>query len=121
MDPLTRYRQVVQDVLAAYYQETAATITAVERQLVLDPTRDHYLLMTVGWEQNRRVDSCVIHIDIKDGQIWIQHDGTERGIANDLVDAGIPKADIVLAFHAPYKRPYTGFGIGREQPDQRAA
>ena len=121
MDTVTRYRQVVQAVLTAYYQETTAAITEIERQLVLDPTRDHYLLMTVGWEQNHRVDGCVIHIDIKDGQIWIQHDGTERGIANDLVDAGIPKADIVLAFHAPYKRPYTGFGVGREQPDQRAA
>jgi hypothetical protein len=27
----------------------------------------------------------------------------------------------VLAFHAPYKRPYTGFGVGKEQPGQHAA
>jgi hypothetical protein len=27
----------------------------------------------------------------------------------------------VLAFHAPYKRPYTGFGVGRERTGQHAA
>jgi hypothetical protein len=121
MDTLTTYRQIVQDVLTGYYQETAGAMVGVERQLVLDPTRDHYLLMTVGWEQNHRVDGCVLHLDIKDGQIWIQHDGTERGIANDLLERGIPKADIVLAFHAPYKRPFTGFGVGREQAEPQAA
>ena len=53
----------------------------------------------------------MLHIDIKEGKIWIQHDGTEIGIANELVEMGVPKQDIVLAFHAPYKRQYTGFAI----------
>ncbi|MBV7335811.1 XisI protein [Chloroflexi bacterium TSY] len=39
----------------------------------------------------------------------IQHDATDIGIANELVDRGVPKEDIVLAFHSPYKCPYTGF------------
>jgi len=52
-----------------------------------------------------------VHIDIKNGKIWIQHDGTERGVANDLVEWGVPKEDIVLAFHAPYRRQYTGFAV----------
>jgi hypothetical protein len=33
-------------------------------------------------------------------------------MANELVELGVPKEDIILAFHAPYKRPYTGFGVG---------
>lgn len=45
------------------------------------------------------------------GKLWIQHDGTEDGIANRLVELGVPKSDIVLAFHPPYKRPYTDFAI----------
>ena len=104
-----------------YYQETATTMAGVERQLVIDAERDHYLLMTVGWQGPQRVDGCVIHIDIKDGQVWIQHDGTERGMANDLVERGIPKTAIVLGFHAPYKRPYTGFGVGQEAAESQAA
>jgi hypothetical protein len=53
-----------------------------------------------------------LHLDIKDGKIWIQHDGTEIGIANQLVALGVPKSDIVLAFHSPFKRQFTEFAVG---------
>lgn len=41
--------------------------------------------------------------------MWIQHDGIEHGIANDLLEAGIPPEHIVLAFHHPNERKYTEF------------
>ncbi len=53
----------------------------------------------------------MLQIDIKDEKIWIQHDGTEIGIANELLDLGVPKSDIILAFIAPYKRQYSGFAV----------
>jgi hypothetical protein len=79
---------------------------------IVDAVRDHYQLMTVGWNGHERVHGCLLHIDIKQGKIWIQHDGTEEGVANRLVEAGVPKEDIVLAFHAPYKRQFTEFAVG---------
>ncbi len=33
--------------------------------------------------------------------IWIQSDGTEVGVANELVEAGVPQKDIVLGFKSP--------------------
>lgn len=113
MDTLSQYRAIVQAALHEYYTETTRSPVGPERQLVLDPERDHYLLMVVGWQQKRRVDGCILHVDIKDGQVWVQYDGTEGGIANELAARGIPKADIVLGFHAPYKRHLTGFGVER--------
>jgi hypothetical protein len=83
----------------------------VEVQMVFDRENHHYQLLNVGWNKNQRIRGCVLHLDIKDGKIWIQHDGTEVGVANELVEMGVPKQDIVLAFHAPYKRPYTGFAV----------
>jgi hypothetical protein len=50
-------------------------------------------------------------MDIKNNKIWIQYDGTEVGMANELVALGVPKEDIVLAFHPPSKRSYTGFAV----------
>ena len=35
----------------------------------------------------------------------------EEGIAAHLLEAGIPKEDIVLAFHSPDMRPYTEFAV----------
>ena len=48
---------------------------------------------------------------MKDNKIWIQRDGTEDGIANDLVSAGIPKDQIVLGFHPLEIRPYTEYAV----------
>jgi len=44
--------------------------------------------------------------------VVIQYDGTEVGVANELVELGIPKQDIVLGYHAPFMRQYDGFGVG---------
>ncbi|MFN6539298.1 MAG: element excision factor XisI family protein [Nostoc sp. EkiNYC01] len=53
-----------------------------------------------------------MHLDIKNEKIWIQHDGTEGGIADELTNRGVPKQDIVLAFHSPFKRQFTEFAVG---------
>jgi hypothetical protein len=57
-------------------------------------------------------------------QVWgflLTTTDTGYGVANDFVAHGVPKEDIVLAFHAPYKRPYTGFGTGKDRTGQHAA
>jgi hypothetical protein len=83
----------------------------IQRKTVFNRETDTYLLLSVGWLGNKQVHSCLIHLDIIDGKIWIQRDGTEEGIATDLLRAGIPKEQIVLAFHEPEVRPYTGFAV----------
>lgn len=65
--------------------------------MIIDKENHHYQLVNVGWNNDRRIRGCVLHIDIKDGKIWIQHDGTETGIANELIELGVLKDDIVLA------------------------
>jgi hypothetical protein len=50
-------------------------------------------------------------IDIINGKIWIPRDSTEYGIANELVNAGIPKNQIVLAFQPADIREYTEFAV----------
>ncbi len=111
MDTLTHYRHHIQQLLDEYgtYKPSYGE---VEVEQIVDPIHDHYQLMTVGWNGQQRIHGCLVHIDIKNGKIWIQHDGTEEGIAHRLVEAGVPKEDIVLAFHAPFKRQFTEFAPG---------
>jgi hypothetical protein len=106
-----QYRQYIQQVL----QDKAKTSSSpgIEKQVICDADRDHYQLVNVGWNPSgNRSYGCVLHLDIKDGKIWIQHDGTEEGIADALVELGVAKQDIVLAFHTPAMRKYTEFAIG---------
>lgn len=59
----------------------------------------------------KRCYGVVLHIDIIDGKIWIQQDGTEIGSANELVELGVPRQDIVLGFDPPNLRQYTDFAM----------
>jgi hypothetical protein len=111
MEKLEKYRVYIQQLLTEYAHRGSAN-REIEKQVICDLVNDHYQLVYVGWKNRRRTYGCVLHLDIKDNKIWIQHDGTEIGIANDLVKLGVPKEDIVLAFHEPLVRQYTGFAVG---------
>jgi len=55
--------------------------------------------------------ALVIHIDIKDGKIWLQQNLTDQDPAVELVKMGVPREDIVLGLQPPYKRQYTDYGV----------
>jgi aspartyl-tRNA synthetase len=78
----------------------------------LNPTYEYNIKVHVGWHNNERAYGTVIHVDIRDGKIWIQRDLTEEGVASELVELGVPKTDIVLGFKSPFVREFTGFAVG---------
>ena len=110
MDKAAKYRDLVIKLIHKYGQYKPR-YGDIEVQKIFDREGDHYQLMNVGWHGNRRLRGCVLQIDIKNEKIWIQHDGTEIGVANELVEWGVPKKDIILGYHAPYRRKYTEFGV----------
>lgn len=98
--------QLLQD-----YQEFLKNDPEVTSELVLDINQDRYILVEMGWQNNRRIYGVLIHIDIIDQKIWIQQDGTEEGVANELVNFGIPKDRIVLGYKSLERRKITEFAI----------
>ena len=110
MARLNEYRQKVQDLLTQLAEYGSAN-DGVESQLIFDTERDHYQLAHVGWRNDRRIYGCIVHIDIKIDKIWIQHNGTEFDIANQLSEMGIPKKNIVNGFHSSYMRQFTEFAV----------
>ena len=96
-------RQVIESIL----RDLASVPFAhgdVEIQTIFDRSGDHYLLMLVGRDGIRRVHGCLVHVDLKDGQFWIQRDGTEYSVGRRLLDAGVPRDRIVPAFRSPELR-----------------
>ena len=68
--------------------------------------------MNVGWDEHEAASTgSLVHIDIIDGKFWIQHDGLEHGIVTDLLEAGIPKDRIVMAFKPLEMRRLTEFAV----------
>jgi XisI protein len=78
-------------------------------QLIFDEINGHYMLYRTSWKEE--VHFCVFHIDIINDKLWVQEDATDYDLVGVLEENHIPKEDIVLAFHAPYKRPFTGYAV----------
>src|SRR3712207_6902902 len=50
----------------------------IETEAIVDPEKDHYEVMHVGWDNARRVHGAVVHIDIVDGKIWRSEEHTSE-------------------------------------------
>ncbi|NJL42288.1 MAG: XisI protein [Pleurocapsa sp. CRU_1_2] len=110
MDKLEKYRSCIQTLLEKHGQSKPRG-REVKNELFFDSTRDRYQLMRVGWKGLERIYYTVLHFDIKDEKIWLQHNATDIDVGQELVDMGIAREDIVLGLHPPYKRPLTGYGV----------
>jgi hypothetical protein len=110
MDKLAKYRQYVQTLITRYAEDDVSD-DEVEVQLILDTERYHYQWMNVGWEHLTRIYRSIIHIDIKDGKIWLQQNLIDQNPAEELVAMEVPREDIILGLQPPYKRQYTDYGV----------
>lgn len=98
MDTSTPDRELIERLLTAKARIPFSREPDVKLETLFDRAQDRYLVMLVGWNGRHRVHGCLVHVDLIGGRFWIQRDGTERGIARDLLDHGVPRERIVLAF-----------------------
>jgi hypothetical protein len=114
MDKSVKYKQIIRE-LAGEIASSGKSLERrnIETQLITDDEHGHYLLYFNGWRDDYRTYGCFLHLDVKpDGKVWLQYDGTDLVVAEMLLEKGIPKEDIVLGFHAPFKRPHIqGFAV----------
>jgi hypothetical protein len=109
---LDEYRALIKRILQTYAELLKQhQKEGVETFLVFDDERCHYLLHTIGWAERKHVWNTALYVRLYNNKFYIEIDGTEHGIATDLLEAGVPNGDIVLAFHHPSVRPYTEFAV----------
>ena len=106
LEKLAHYREILQQVVEKHAQMSPRNVQ-VESVPICDPVYDNYLLMSIGWHGLRRAHNILFHFRLKEGKVWIEWDGIEYGIAHDLLNAGIPKEDIVLTFYGREPIPLT--------------
>ena len=110
-ETLSHWRRTIKKILSDLAAIPYPEVVNATSKTVFDETTDVYLVVVEGWDDVRRLHGCLVHVEIKNDKIWIQLDGTEDGIAGDLLAAGIPKDRIVLAFKSPQGRQHTGFAV----------
>lgn len=111
MDKLTKYREILQAIIFRYAKYNPSNSLS-EWLPICDTERDEYLLMDVGWEKDEeRAYLTIFHFRIKNGKIYVEQDNTDAEPVQQMLDAGIPKEDIVLAFYPPSHRKQTDFAF----------
>lgn len=102
MDKLAKYRQLLKQILSRHLElVNRRPVSGLDSELIIDEERDNYMWITIGWSGEERVDGITFFARIRNGKFLIEEDWTEDGIATELVEAGVPKEDIVIAFHEP--------------------
>lgn len=107
---LSKYQKIVCDYLADYAQNRNRKTTTY--QFLADSKRHHYQVLRMQWDKNVFYCTIIFHFELAEtGKLWIWVNNTDILIAEELVNLGIPKEDIVLGFHSPEIRTHTGYAV----------
>lgn len=111
MDKVKSYQNIIVTLLEEYAAIPPSYPTMLRDELIIDTQRNHFQLLTVGWEDDQFVHEAIFHLDIIDGKVWIQQNNSEAKLTDELIERGVLKSDIVLGFQHPAMRAYSGFAV----------
>lgn len=110
MDRIAHYKTLVRQC----FEEIRAEIPdeeGIRTETIFDEANGHYEITQTGWEGSRRVHGSLSHCDVIGEKIYVEHDGTDFGIVDFLLERGVPVEHIVIGFHHPSQRHYTEFAV----------
>jgi hypothetical protein len=89
MDKVAKYKKIVRDLITEIAAMAPEQEGGIENQLITDDEHGHYLLFYVGWEGTKYYYASFAHLDVKpNGHVWLQHDGTDLRIGEQLIVIG---------------------------------
>ena len=108
---LTKYTKILSDYLSEYADDRMPK-NDIHYQFVQDNKHRHYQILRMAWVKDIFRYEIVFHFEIKeDAKVWLWVNNTDIVVTEDLIELGIPKKDIVLGFHSPDVRQYTGYAV----------
>jgi hypothetical protein len=109
MDKTIKYKKAIVQLFQEYDQFWGQS-GGLENRIIVDAKKQAYLFLTFGWQHAERYTHLLcFHLEVKGGKVWIYENNTEALIADELIEKGIAREDIVLGFVSPQARSYTGF------------
>ncbi|MEL6717693.1 MAG: element excision factor XisI family protein, partial [Bacteroidota bacterium] len=101
MDKITNLQKAIIAVLDKYHEQFDQEEEDLNAYIIRDEENHHYQFLWFGWKAKRHLFNVAFHAHIQNEKIYMLQDRTEVGIADLLVEEGINKKDIVLAYFSP--------------------
>ncbi|HEX8737860.1 MAG TPA: element excision factor XisI family protein [Pyrinomonadaceae bacterium] len=105
MDRIEQYRRILENTVKRHAEFQPAN-GKIETHAVCDRENDEYMVVDSGWnEKGRRIYDVVLHFRLQNGTVYIERDNTDSEIARELIENGLNREDIILAFNAaPFQK-----------------
>ena len=103
--PQQGYSQILEKVVKRHAQFQPANGN-IQTHVVCDREMDEYTVIDSGWnEKGRRIYDVVLHFRLQDGIVHVERDNTDAEVVRELLESGIAKTDIILAYNAlPFQK-----------------
>ena len=113
MDKRALNREKAKSVVDRLHARHIQVPDPYQRDKIIDPESGNMLLYYDSWSKDHRTYGCYLHLKVaEDGKVWVQNDGTDIPVIDELEAAGIPVTDMVVGWHHPAARKYTEFAEG---------
>lgn len=112
MDKVAQYQNIIIQYLEEYAAVPYGNPTEIKKIVISDREHNHFQLVSTGWDKGTFSFDVLFHFDIQEEKVWILQNWTEEEVAEELVELGVPKEDIVLGFIPESARPYSGYAVG---------
>ncbi|MEC4986844.1 MAG: element excision factor XisI family protein [Oscillatoria sp. PMC 1068.18] len=97
MDTTAHNAEIVKQIIQ-YYAKLLPSHGEIRLDTVFDDQQNRYALMQTGWDRGRRIRGNLIYVTLEADRIYIEYDGMESGIIQDLIAKGIEREQIVLSY-----------------------
>ena len=102
---LNEWRQIIKKILAELAAIPFPEVVNLKAKTVFDESSDIYMVLVEGWQDVKRMHGCLLHVEINDGKIWIQQDGTEDGVPTSSWSPASPKTELSWPSSHPKPEP----------------
>ncbi len=111
MDKTIKYQKAILELFQEY-DEFWGKSGGLENRIVADTKRHAFVMISFGWQNHESYTHLLcFHLEIINEKVWIYENNTEAMIADELMEKGVSREDIVLGFVEPEIREHSGFAV----------
>ena len=108
---IEKYKQIIVATLKEYADAFNQQKDGLEAKVIADYEGNHFQLLNSGWQKDTYQFYVIFHFDILNQKVWVQENRTDILIAQELVEKGIDKKDIILGLQFPELRADSGYAV----------